>query len=67
MSTSTKATAGKGEPTTLRDRRLALGLSQQKVAEQASCSIATVRLLERGWRPAGGSHALERVRGALGL
>jgi transcriptional regulator with XRE-family HTH domain len=35
----------------LRTQRRAAGLSQQKVAELAHCSLATVALFERGYRP----------------
>lgn len=34
----------------IKERRLAVGISQQKLAELAECSIATVRLVENGWQ-----------------
>jgi len=36
---------------TLLERRKALGFSQQKLAEEAGCSMGTVRLLEGGYTP----------------
>ena len=35
----------------LRERRLALGLTQQRLAELAGCSLAQLQLLERGYAP----------------
>lgn len=35
----------------LRERRVAAGLSQQRMAELAGCSVAIVGLLEGGYRP----------------
>ena len=35
----------------LRSRRAAVGLSQQRLAELAACSLAMVRLLESGYSP----------------
>jgi len=48
----------------LRDRRLQAGLSQQKLAQAAGCSIAMVRLLEGGFTPSR-SAVLERVLAVL--
>lgn len=36
----------------LRARRQALGWSQQELARRADCSVAYVRIVERGFRPA---------------
>jgi transcriptional regulator with XRE-family HTH domain len=36
----------------LREMRRAKGISQQKLAQEASCSVAMVALFERGYRPA---------------
>jgi transcriptional regulator with XRE-family HTH domain len=35
----------------IRERRTNAGLSQQRLAELAACSISTVRLVENGWQP----------------
>lgn len=35
----------------LAERRKAVGLSQQKLAQLAECSLAMVSLFERGYRP----------------
>lgn len=43
----------------LRERRLAVGLSQEKLARLADCSLATVRLAEGGYR---GTSAQMRAR-----
>jgi transcriptional regulator with XRE-family HTH domain len=48
----------------LRAMRRDAGLSQQRVAELAHCSIATVALLERGYRP-NTSDVLPRIVDAL--
>lgn len=48
----------------LRDRRLEAGLSQQKLAHAAGCSIAMVRLLEGGFTPSR-SAVLSRIIGVL--
>ena len=48
----------------LREQRRALGLSQQRLAEQAQVSIGIVRLLEGGYRP-GKSAALARIESIL--
>lgn len=50
--------------TDLRLRRDAAGLSQQKLAQLADCSIQMVRLLEQGLRPAQ-SDVLLRVEQVL--
>ena len=39
-------------PKTFREAPLAAGLTQQQLAELAQCSIAYVRLIEAGYRPA---------------
>jgi transcriptional regulator with XRE-family HTH domain len=49
---------------TLRDRRLALGLSQEKLARDAECSTAMVKLLERGFTPTH-SEVLPRIERVL--
>lgn len=48
----------------LRARREAAGLSQQRLAELAGCSIATIGLYEGGYSPAR-STVLERVLAVL--
>lgn len=48
----------------LRERRLAAGLSQEKLAQAAECSTAMVKLLERGYAPSE-SAVLGRIHGAL--
>jgi transcriptional regulator with XRE-family HTH domain len=48
MLSASKATPNTGG---LRDRRLAIGLTQQELAQRVNCSIATVRLLESGYMP----------------
>jgi transcriptional regulator with XRE-family HTH domain len=55
------ATAIPGE---LRRMRKARGLSQQRLAAIAGCSLSYVRLLESGYAPASGE-VLDRVLGAL--
>ncbi len=37
---------------TIREHRIAAGLSQQQLAEMVRCSISMIGLLERGYRPA---------------
>lgn len=59
---SAKATGGTGAD--LREQRLAVGLSQQRLAELARCSINAVRLFERGYDPAR-SPVRERVVAVL--
>jgi transcriptional regulator with XRE-family HTH domain len=49
----------------LRAARRALGLSQQRVAELARCSVSYVRLLESGYQPEGGSDVLRRIAAVL--
>ncbi len=50
----------------LRDRRLAVGLSQQALAERAGCSVASLRNLEAGWRATmRGSRVLGDILAAL--
>lgn len=44
-------------------RRKALGVSRERVAAEAGCSLSSVALIERGYRP--GSQMLERVMEAL--
>jgi predicted transcriptional regulator len=48
----------------LRARRLAIGLSQEKLARAAHCSTAMVKLLERGFTPTR-SEVLPRIVQAL--
>ena len=48
----------------LRELRRAAGLSQQRVAELAGCSIGMIGLLERGYAPAS-SRVLDRVAAVL--
>ena len=55
---STNATAESGD--LLRAARKAAGLSQQRVAELAGCSVSYVRVLEAGYTP-GGSTVLQRI------
>lgn len=55
-----------GDADRLRERRLAAGLSQMKLASLAEVDVNTVRLLERGYRPAK-SRARERVLRVLAL
>jgi hypothetical protein len=38
-------------PGNMRQRRLAAGLTQEDVAREAHCSLAYVRLVERGYSP----------------
>ena len=42
-----------GEVGGLREQRRALGLSQEKVAQLADCSVSTVRLYENGLNATG--------------
>jgi transcriptional regulator with XRE-family HTH domain len=48
------------EPVTLRARRAALGISQQRLAELAGCSLSMVRVLESGYEPET-SRVLDRI------
>lgn len=50
--------------TGLRERRQRAGLSQQRLAELAGCSVSMLRLLEGGMRPAE-SEVLPRVEALL--
>ncbi len=50
----------------LRDHRKAAGLSQQRLAELARCSISMVRLLEADYQPASLSAVLTRIGEVLG-
>lgn len=50
--------------TDLREQRLAAGLSQQRVAELAECSVQMVRVLESGMRPTT-SAVLSRIEAVL--
>jgi hypothetical protein len=48
------------------EQRLRAGLSQQRLAELARCSMTTVRRWELGWRPSSGARSrafadIERV------
>jgi transcriptional regulator with XRE-family HTH domain len=49
----------------LRAARKAAGLSQQRLAEQAGCSVSYVRVLESGYRPEAKSDVLVRIAGVL--
>jgi transcriptional regulator with XRE-family HTH domain len=62
MSTNGKGAVG-GE-TELRSMRRAAGLSQQRVAELAGCSLQAVALYERGYQPET-SAVLPRIRAVL--
>jgi transcriptional regulator with XRE-family HTH domain len=55
---------GTEQPGGLREQRRVTGLSQQKLAERAGCSIGMIRLLEAGYRPRW-SDVLERITAAL--
>jgi transcriptional regulator with XRE-family HTH domain len=48
----------------LRAERRAAGLSQERLAQLAGCSVSMVRLLESGYRPES-SHVLDRIAAAL--
>ncbi len=48
----------------LREQRRAAGLSQQRLAELAGCSVSAVRLFERGYQPSP-SAVLTRVEAVL--
>lgn len=50
-----------GDEPDLRAERKAAGVSQQRLADLARCSVAMVRLLESGYRPYGGSAVLQRI------
>jgi transcriptional regulator with XRE-family HTH domain len=56
---SANATASSGDP--LKAARKAAGLSQQRVAELAGCSVSYVRVLESGYRPESDSTVLARI------
>lgn len=59
------STNGNEGPGGIRERRRAVGLSQEALAREADCSLAYVRLLERGYRPHTGT-VLPRIASALG-
>jgi transcriptional regulator with XRE-family HTH domain len=48
----------------MRSRRIAVGLSQLELAERARCSWSTIRLFDRGYRPAH-SETFARVMAVL--
>jgi transcriptional regulator with XRE-family HTH domain len=48
----------------VRARRLAAGLSQERLARLAECSTSTVRLVEYGYRPS--DEMISRIAAALG-
>jgi len=52
------------EQITIRERRAALGISQQRLAELASCSLSMVRVLESGYEPES-SRVRERIASVL--
>ncbi len=56
---------GMGELGSIRDRRRTLGLSQQRLAEAAGCSLSMVRLLEAGYVPSPDSAVAARIAAAL--
>lgn len=56
--------SGNGSAPGLRNRRLAANLTQQALAHEAQCSIAMLKLLERGFEPER-SQVLPRIIGAL--
>ncbi len=58
---SANATAAAGS---IRDQRRAAGMSQQRLAEIAGCSLSMVRLLESGYVP-GSSQVLDRIASVL--
>ncbi len=58
---SSKATPAPGG---LREQRRAVGLSQQRLAELANCSLSAIRLFERGYQP-DPSAVRERVEAIL--
>jgi predicted transcriptional regulator len=49
----------------LRERRLALGLTQQRLAQLAECSLSSVELLDRGLTPRYRSDVALRINAAL--
>jgi transcriptional regulator with XRE-family HTH domain len=53
-----------GGSSAVRTRRLAAGLSQERLARLADCSTSTVRLVEYGYRPS--DEMLSRIAIALG-
>lgn len=53
-----------GAEVTVRDRRRVRGISQQRLAELASCSLSMVRILESGYEP-GASPVLDRINAVL--
>jgi transcriptional regulator with XRE-family HTH domain len=62
--TATNAKSDTGGALELRERRVAAGLSQQALASAADCSLASVALFERGYRPEH-SQVLERIERVL--
>jgi predicted transcriptional regulator len=59
-----KTNVNPGEVGGLRERRTSLGLTQQQLAHLASCSLAHLQLLERGYEPTR-SDVRERVLAVL--
>lgn len=51
---------------TIRERRRAQDLSQQRLAELADCSLSMVRQLESGYQPEA-SRVLDRIEAVLDL
>ena len=49
----------------LKRARQRAGLSQQRVAELARCSVSYVRLIESGYRPEPGSDVANRIAAVL--
>jgi DNA-binding transcriptional regulator YiaG len=56
---------GSAESRRIREMRRTAGLSQQRIAELADCSVSMVRLLESGWRPESHSAVLDRIYSIL--
>jgi transcriptional regulator with XRE-family HTH domain len=54
-----------GETRRLRERRLAVGLTQQRIAQLAECWLSSVELLERGLTPRYYSDVMTRIEAAL--
>jgi transcriptional regulator with XRE-family HTH domain len=52
ISANGSGTEGTDGPRLIRAQRRAAGLSQQRLAELAECSVAMVRVLEGGYKPA---------------
>lgn len=64
MNTKCNYPGGQLDSGALAARRKAVGLSQQKLAHLADCSVAMISLLERGYQPENSS-VLGRVVAAI--